>query len=410
MTEKRFALIIANNQYEDVDLRQLIAPAQDAKALERVLKDPSIGGFEVKTLLNETKYRVDQETELFFANREHDDLLLLYFSCHGIKDNDGKLYFATSDTKRKLLKSTAVRADFVNEVMEYSRSRRQVLLLDCCYSGAFARGMMAKADKTIGIKERFKGSGRVVLTSSDAMEYSFEGDERMGEGMRSIFTSAIVDGLETGKADMDGDEWISIDELFDYVEKFVRDQVPQQRPEKWFFDAKGKILIARNRNPILHKLEGPIDAGLLHDSALAITAYFELYGCVLDLYTTAYDLLLNIYKAKESPLREEVGYLDLGLGHLDLFPKFKIRLIPFLSVYGDYVADDDKKMIQGYINNLNTLISEAEMLFSVKNYKGLEYKLMDIGDGANQLRGISHKKMKIILMALQGGEDWRGFK
>jgi hypothetical protein len=40
--------------------------------------------------------------------------------------------------------------------------------------------MMAKADQAIGIRERFEGRGRVVLTAPDAMQYAFEGDEIEG--------------------------------------------------------------------------------------------------------------------------------------------------------------------------------------------------------------------------------------
>jgi formylglycine-generating enzyme required for sulfatase activity len=257
MTEKRFALIIASYQYQDTDLRQLVAPAQDAEALARVLKDPTIGGFEVQTLLNEPSYKVNQEIEAFFADRRRDDLLLLYFSGHGIKDEEGRLYFATTNTRRKLLRTTAVPATLVNDVMQYSRSRRQVLLLDCCYSGAFARGMVAKADKAIGTKERFEGRGRVVLTASDAMQYAFEGDEIVGEGVRSLFTHILVHGLETGEADLNGDGRISPDELYNYVYERVTDETPQQRPGRWAFDVQGEIIIARNPVPPAPKVSLP---------------------------------------------------------------------------------------------------------------------------------------------------------
>ncbi|MBF8285684.1 MAG: hypothetical protein HW378_4599, partial [Anaerolineales bacterium] len=54
MAEKRYALIIASWDYTaDVGLRKLIAPPQDAESLARVLQNPAIGGFEVRTLLNE---------------------------------------------------------------------------------------------------------------------------------------------------------------------------------------------------------------------------------------------------------------------------------------------------------------------------------------------------------------------
>ena len=107
MTEKRapkrLALIIASYEYQDDSLRQLVAPAQDAEALARVLKDPDIGGFdEVKVLTNRPSHEVRVEIASFFADRKRDDLLLLYFSGHGVKDDDGQLYLATTDTQRQL--------------------------------------------------------------------------------------------------------------------------------------------------------------------------------------------------------------------------------------------------------------------------------------------------------------------
>jgi len=259
MAEKRVALIIASYQYEDADLRQLVAPAQDAEALARVLADPTIGDFEVQTLLNEPSYKVNRTIEAFFADRKRDDLLLLYFSGHGIKDEEGRLYFATTDTQRKLLRATAIPATLVNDVMRYSRSRRQVLLLDCCYGGAFARGMVAKAGEDIGTRERFEGRGRVVLTASDAMQYAFEGDELTGEGVRSVFTHALVHGLKTGEADLNEDGRISLDELHDYVYDRVTDETPQQRPGKWAFDVQGEIIIARSPGLVTGEAELPFE-------------------------------------------------------------------------------------------------------------------------------------------------------
>ncbi len=251
LPETRLALVIANYQYQDAGLRQLIAPRQDAEALARVLSDPAVGSFQARTLLNEPSYKVNQAIEAFFAERKRDDLLLLYFSGHGVKDEDGQLYFATTDTRRSLLRSTAVSSGFVNDVMHRSRSRRQVLLIDCCYSGAFARGMLAKGEAGIGTQERFAGHGRVVLTASDAMQYSFEGDAIAGKGVRSVFTRTLVCGLETGEADQNSDGLISLDELYDYVHDRVVDETPEQRPGKWAFDVQGEIVIARNPRPIV---------------------------------------------------------------------------------------------------------------------------------------------------------------
>jgi hypothetical protein len=248
----RSALIVASSDYTDAGLRQLRAPAIDARALAAVLHDPGIGGFEVRTLLNEPAHEVNLAVEEFFADRRPDDLLLVHFSCHGVKDEDGELYFAMANTLLSRLGATAVAAEFVNRRMSRSRSRRVVLLLDCCYAGAFERGMTARAGAGVGIESQFGGRGRAVITASSAMEYAFEGDQLADacELAPSVFTSALVDGLQTGEADRDQDGLVALDELYDYIYDKVRAATPNQTPGKWTFGIQGELVIARRARPV----------------------------------------------------------------------------------------------------------------------------------------------------------------
>jgi hypothetical protein len=249
MPNRSRALIVASDRYDDPGLKQLRSPARDIRALERVLADPAIGDFDVKTLFNEPAHVVNLSVEDFFADRGTDDLLLLYFSCHGVKDDGGRLYFATANTQLRRLGATAVSSAFVNEQMDSSRSRKIMLFLDCCYSGAFFRGMTPRAGAGIDINERFEGRGRAVITASTAMEYAFEPDDTLvGEGRPSIFTEALVRGLETGEADQDEDGRVSVDELYDYVFDQVRRATPSQTPSK-LINVQGALYIARSNRP-----------------------------------------------------------------------------------------------------------------------------------------------------------------
>ncbi|GAB2848347.1 caspase family protein [Lentzea nigeriaca] len=249
---KRYALIIASYEFTDPGLSALRAPAHDAARLGEVLADPRIGGFDVRTLINSSAAEVNEAVEDFFADREPDDLLVLHFSGHGVKDEAGELHFATSGTRLNRLAGTAVSADFVARRMTRSRSRRIVLLLDCCYSGAFGRGMVARAGGSVGIEEQFGGSGRAVITASSSMEYAFEGasvaDTSVGEP--SVFTSALVEGLESGDADRDQDGHVGLDELYEYVYDRVRRVTPHQTPGKWMLDVRGDLRIARRARPV----------------------------------------------------------------------------------------------------------------------------------------------------------------
>lgn len=248
----RSALIVASYDYQDPGLRRLRAPAADAEALAGVLRDAQIGGFDVRVMLNEPAHVVNLAVEEFFADRDPDDLLLVHFSGHGVKGEGGELYFATVDSRLRRLAATAVAADFVNRRMSRTRSRRVVLLLDCCYAGAFEHGMTARAGAGVDIAEQLGGRGRAVITASSSMEYAFEGDQLTDahEPTPSVFSSALVEGLATGDADRDQDGLIALDELYDYVYDKVRATTPNQTPSKWTFGVQGELYIARRSRPV----------------------------------------------------------------------------------------------------------------------------------------------------------------
>jgi uncharacterized caspase-like protein len=278
MSGARSALVVANDRYDDAGLRELVAPAQDADALAAALGDPAVGGFDVRVLRNAAAQELRVAVEDFFADRRSDDLLLLHFSCHGVKNAAGELFLAMADTKPDRLASTAVSADFVNRQMADSRAQRIALFLDCCYGGAFPRGMVVRAAGEAQVRDAFAGQervgggrGRVVVTASRAMEYAFEGDQLTGGPARpSVFTGAVVDGLTTGEADRDGDGWIGLTELVGYVSDRVQRVTPHQNPQMWTFGSQGELLIARSRarrvSPgalppeLLEALESPLAA------------------------------------------------------------------------------------------------------------------------------------------------------
>jgi hypothetical protein len=134
---RRRALLVATTTYADPGLATLRAPTGDVRALADVLGQGTIGAFEVTQLVDRPTEEVKQQIEGFFAEGKPNDLLLLYFSGHGVLSQSRRFYFATATTALRLLKSTAVEDSFVNDVIQLSRARSIVLMLDCCHSGAF---------------------------------------------------------------------------------------------------------------------------------------------------------------------------------------------------------------------------------------------------------------------------------
>ena len=106
------------------------APTGDVRALGEVLADSSVGGFDVRALINRPTGEVAQEIEGFFEQARLSDLLLLYISGHGVLSPTRRLYFATTSTNLKYLRATAIRGR--------PRARRdaaQPRAVDACYVG-----------------------------------------------------------------------------------------------------------------------------------------------------------------------------------------------------------------------------------------------------------------------------------
>ena len=223
----KIALLIAVSEYES-GLNPLPATIKDVEAMQRVLQNPEIGGFEVECLLNPDPLQMQTAIENLFLGSQRDDIVLLYFSGHGIKHDNGKLYFATKSTRKheqgELSRASTVSADFVHDIINdnRSRSRRQVIILDCCFSGAFSPGTKGEDDISLNFeKVQLGGEGRAVLTSSTSTQYSFE----------SVYTPYLVQGIETGEADENNDGFISVNELHQYVQRKVQEGKHEMKPQ-----------------------------------------------------------------------------------------------------------------------------------------------------------------------------------
>lgn len=227
----KYALLIGVSKYGE-GYPQLLTPLNDIEALRQVLLDPEKGGFdEVKTLANPDPSEMEDAIGTLFEARKKDDITLLYFSGHGVKDNKRNFYLATCATRNNkqgnLLTLTAFPASRVHSIMSSSSLKKQVVILDCCLSAAFADGLVSKDDGSLNVKQQLEEKGRVILTSSTSTQPSFE---QQGLSL-SIYTRYLVEGIENGAADLDEDGVISIKNLHDYTAKKVQENFPKMQPE-----------------------------------------------------------------------------------------------------------------------------------------------------------------------------------
>ncbi|WP_160573778.1 caspase family protein [Actinomadura physcomitrii] len=325
----RRALLITADRYTDPKLHGLRSPAQDAASLSAVLSDPAIGDFAVTTMTNRPAHEILGALEDHFADARSTDVLLVHFSCHGWKDESGRLFFATTTTRLDRPNSTAVSAAYLSEQIAQCPSRNIVVLLDCCYSGAFSRGLLHRGGGSVDVAGGLGGSGRAVICSSSALEYSFEvTDGRLSQvpaasdaAPSSIFTGAVVHGLRTGDADLNGDGLVSIDELYEYAYEATVAATPHQKPTK-YLDVQGELMIARSAR-------GPRPASLPPDLLAAATSPLaDVRGGAVEalrrlalagdaLGRTAYERLAAMTDddSRDVSSRARAALLDVGLRH-----------------------------------------------------------------------------------------------
>lgn len=235
MAGRRIALLVATDGYVDPGLSRLRAPARGADELEALLRDEAVGRFDyVRTLTNRPKEEIEGEIEALLSNRAPDDLVLLYFACHGVRNDADLLFFATIGTDLSRPHTTAVRADLIHQLLDACEARTKIVLLDCCYSGLFHRGT-PMSPAPVDVEAALVGRGTFVITASTALEYAYEGGQFTQENARPVsrFTAAVNEGLSTGLADLDRDGVITPDELYTYVHDAVINQSgPEQTPTK----------------------------------------------------------------------------------------------------------------------------------------------------------------------------------
>lgn len=247
---RKYALVIGIKKYDDRHLRGLKAPEYDVKALGQLLSDPLIGGFKVETLLNPIYAKARSSISRFLGNRNlnSDDVVLMYFSGHGVK-KDGQVYLAVRDTEYDDPRGLGIDAGFLRQMMQDCYASKKILILDCCYSGAFARG--GKGPPEVDTKSEFmgEGKGQIILTATDSLTIAKEADKAIQRSKYSLFTHYLIEGLRDGKADGANDTpkdgFINDEELYSYAYKNVS-VTKSQRPQR-LIEGEGKpIVIARN--------------------------------------------------------------------------------------------------------------------------------------------------------------------
>ena len=147
-----------------------------------------------------------------------------------------------------LIESTAIPASFIRKTMDTSQCENKVVILDCYFSGTINYDYSVK--NTVDIKAELGGSGRIILASSNSVDYPFKEDKEL-----SFYTTALLEGIETGDADIDKDGWVDFKELHDYIDKKL-EAIPNMIPQFYASPDVNKINLTKVDTELIEEQQG----------------------------------------------------------------------------------------------------------------------------------------------------------
>lgn len=151
--------------------------------------------------------------EELFAKADKNDMVMLYFSGHGLA---GSFIPHDFDGLNNRINHSDIEAIF-----QKSHAKHKVCYADACYSGSYNYGEKSIA----GSKMRDFYSKLENTSSSTALMMSSRKNEISLEFLglkQGVFSHFLIKGLG-GEADKDRDKLVTMDELFGYVKNGVRE-------------------------------------------------------------------------------------------------------------------------------------------------------------------------------------------
>jgi len=183
------AVLIGISSYPaDESLHDLTSAKTNVDKLEKVLASPTVGiNKENITTLHNARQQQDILRVIKTAAQNAQQSLIIYYSGHGILDEDFNLYLSTSESKVEDIFFTGVSIDSINKVIQKERLI-VVLILDACFS-----------EKAF---EQFQKTNFYVLASSKKNTPSKYPPEEEYSAFTNEFISILEKGIPIRKTEL----------------------------------------------------------------------------------------------------------------------------------------------------------------------------------------------------------------
>jgi hypothetical protein len=204
---------------------------QDAMKLAKFFESQAGKSFSevhFKTLINDQVSRnsIIEGITQHLGMAAPNDIIFLFVAGHGIKHRQsGSYYFMPADADFDTVLSKGLRmSDFEESIKILSKNVNKIIVaMDTCHSGALEVGMRGGGDSEDLAAAMNAASGLYILSASKAGEVSMESDKFKLDPKFSghgAFTYTLVQAMQ-GQADYDKDNYVSLNEIFQFVSRQV---------------------------------------------------------------------------------------------------------------------------------------------------------------------------------------------
>jgi len=234
----KWAVVIGIEKYDHE--QDLTYAVDDAEAMGASLEAL---GFKVLSLTDGKATRKQildlLEVDLRKLVKQKEDQVVIYFSGHGVTHPEEGLsrigYIVPVEATRSRVYDEGIGMERLARYAKSLPAQQVLFLLDACYSGM--AGTQEKSLPALSeqrLKRLLREPGKYIMVAGSGNQESLEGPE----WRHGLFTHFLLNGLGPDKlADLNGDQLVTVGELFEYVKPRVEDEAviqgKPQVPELW---------------------------------------------------------------------------------------------------------------------------------------------------------------------------------
>jgi WD40 repeat protein len=259
-----YLVTIGVSKYSQENFNLNYATKDSKDIIEKLQESKLYGNIHTKNLSDETATyaRISTLTD-FVKKAQYDDVVIIFAAGHGVLDKNLDYFFAAHDMDFYNPNERGVPFQMFEEILEATKSRKKLLLLDACHSGevdkedveitenivesgeditfrAAGTDISNKSGNSISsfqlsrmlFADTRESNGSTVISSASGTEYAIEG-KNWNNG---VFTYTFLSGLNTKQADLNRDGIIMLSEMQTYLNTKVLEltkgkQSPNSRAE-----------------------------------------------------------------------------------------------------------------------------------------------------------------------------------